>query len=297
MPTICWANAPADSCSQTRSLPSPPKPPPSAPSPHTSFTGSKTPSPACNISCPASPRPTPIQPKPTGNRPSPPHAACTASSTRWSMSSAKRRPRPNTSCHWLTSPKSSPPRCARCSTRPVSASSPAPTVGSPCPIRSPPRGPSKFISKPGTANAGGWLRPCLVGLVLLSLVQDSVAVTFPLRWRWSNPRPHGNNIVDMDYSPALSLGVQVTERGQLYTSDDLSSWLPRDSGVTNALRAVTFFGSRIVVTADSGVVLYADSVSDFKRGTLLDGSTGDWLEAVTGSTQGLVALGDNGAGS
>ncbi|PYL00830.1 MAG: hypothetical protein DME19_03800 [Verrucomicrobia bacterium] len=135
----------------------------------------------------------------------------------------------------------------------------------------------------------------LLGMVLLFPVQKSVAVTFPLRWRWSNPLPHGNNTVDMAYSATLGLGVQVTERGQLYTSDNLSTWLPRDSRVTNALRAVTFFGPRIVITGESGMVLYADSVTDFRLGTLLDGPTDDWLEAVAASSQTLVAVGDNGA--
>ena len=135
----------------------------------------------------------------------------------------------------------------------------------------------------------------LLGCLLFFPSLDSHGVNFPLRWRWSNPRPHGNNVLDMAYSPLLGLGVQVTERGQLYTSDNLSTWLPRDSGVTNALRAVTFFGPRIVITGESGVVLYADSPADFKPGTLLDGPTGDWLEAVAASPQTVVAVGDNGA--
>jgi hypothetical protein len=134
----------------------------------------------------------------------------------------------------------------------------------------------------------------LIGCLLLLPTLDSAAVNFPLRWRWSNPRPHGNNIVDMAYSPVVGLGVQVTERGQLYTSDDLSNWLPRESGVTNALRAVTFFGARIVITGEAGVVLYADSPANFRPGTL-DGPTGDWLEAVAASPQTVVAVGDNGA--
>ena len=142
---------------------------------------------------------------------------------------------------------------------------------------------------------GQWLTGLLIGFVLLVPFEKSFGISFPLRWRWSNPRPHGNNIVDMAYSPTLGLGVQVAERGQIYTSDDLDTWLPRDSGVTNALRAVAFFGPRTVITGEAGVVLYADSVDDFIPGTLLDGPTGDWLEAVAASTQTVVAVGDNGA--
>ena len=95
----------------------------------------------------------------------------------------------------------------------------------------------------------------LIGCILCLPSSDSCAVDFPLRWRWSNPRPHGNNVLDMAYSPPSGLGIQVAERGQIYTSDNLSDWIPRDSGVTNALRAVTFFGPRIVITGEAGVVL------------------------------------------
>ncbi len=120
---------------------------------------------------------------------------------------------------------------------------------------------------------------------------------YPLRWRWSNPTPHGGNVVDMAYSPGRGLGVQVAERGQIYTSADLNLWLPRESHTTNALRAVTFFGAaqRIVITGESGTVLYADDVDHFQPGMLLDGATSDWLEAVAASTNLLVAAGDNGA--
>lgn len=123
----------------------------------------------------------------------------------------------------------------------------------------------------------------------------SPAVDFPLRWRWSNPLPHGGNVVDMAYSPSLVLGVQVAERGQIYTSGDLDLWLPRDTFLTNALRAVTFFGQRIVVTGENGTVLYSDDGEHFQAGTLVDGPTTDWLEAVAASFTLLVAAGDNGA--
>jgi photosystem II stability/assembly factor-like uncharacterized protein len=128
------------------------------------------------------------------------------------------------------------------------------------------------------------------------------AVTYPLRWRWSNPAPHGNNIINMVYSPFSGRAVQVTERGQIYTSDDLSLWIPRDSGTLNSLRAVTLFNSiplginnRMVITGESGTVLYADDVDAFLPGTLLDGPTTDWLEGVATSPTLCLAVGDNGA--
>ena len=148
---------------------------------------------------------------------------------------------------------------------------------------------------------GVWNFPgvlCFVFGVLLSAAPSSATtatVNYPLRWRWCNPDPHGGNVVDMAYSPLLSLAVQVAERGQIYTSSDLDLWLPRDTFLTNALRAVTFFGQRVIITGENGVVLYADDLNQFQSGTLVDGATTDWLEAVTDSAGLLVAAGDNGA--
>ena len=133
---------------------------------------------------------------------------------------------------------------------------------------------------------------CLLSVLT---VTSGSAVDFPLRWRWSNPLPHGGHVYDMAYSPSASLAVQACERGQIFTSFDLDLWLPRDTGRTNEMRAVTFFGHRIIVTGESGLVLYADDVNEFHPGTLLDGPTSDWLEAVAVSPSLAVAVGDNGA--
>jgi len=157
-------------------------------------------------------------------------------------------------------------------------------------------GAAEAVVAPGTRSGGGarvWL-PVLIALVLASPL-GARAVNFPLRWRWSNPLPNGANLVDMACSTSPWLSVQVAERGQIFTSDDLELWLPRDTFLTNALEAVTFFGPRIVVTGENGLVLYADDVEHFQAGTLLDGPTTDWLEAVTASPRLVVAVGDNGA--
>ncbi len=116
------------------------------------------------------------------------------------------------------------------------------------------------------------------------------AAPLPAHWRWSNPTPHGGNIFDMTYG--LGLTVEVAERGQIYTSDDLLLWEPRESNTTNSLRAVTFFGERLVITGEKGTVLWADSLDEFH---LLNLNTVDWLEGVTSSTNLLMAVGDNGA--
>jgi len=141
-------------------------------------------------------------------------------------------------------------------------------------------------------------RTVWLGLLLLLLATASgQGVDYPLRWHWSNPRPHGGNVVDMAYFAQLGLAVQVAELGQIFASADLNFWTPRSSGTTNDLRAVTLLASlrRIVITGANGTVLYADDPSQFSPGTLTSGPTSDWLESVTASPFLVVAVGDNGA--
>jgi hypothetical protein len=127
-------------------------------------------------------------------------------------------------------------------------------------------------------------------VLLLAAALDVSAAQLPARWRWSNPTPHGGSIFDMAYG--FGLTVAVTERGQIFTSEDLNFWQPRDSGVTNSLRGVTFFNGRLIITGERGIVLYADSLENFRR---IDLGTPDWLEAVAASSDLLVAVGDRGA--
>lgn len=135
----------------------------------------------------------------------------------------------------------------------------------------------------------------LAGCALLVPGFAARAAEGSLRWRWSNPRPHGGNVVDMAYSAVLGQAVQVAELGQIYSTADFSVWIPRESGTTNDLRAVTFMGSRLLITGQNGAVLYADNLDDFKPGTLSTGPTVDWLEGVAASLTLAVAVGDNGA--
>lgn len=150
-------------------------------------------------------------------------------------------------------------------------------------------------NRPAWANRlhSGWLG----GFVLFIALAESAAAPAPLRWRWSNPRPHGGNIVDMAFSTSLNLAVQVAERGQIFTSTDLGFWIPRDTGTSNDLRAVCFFGQRILVTGENGRVLWAMATTpdDWRFGTTTPASTTDWLEAVAASPLTAVAVGDNGA--
>src|SRR5262245_37970664 len=122
-----------------------------------------------------------------------------------------------------------------------------------------------------TALTGGMARVFL----LLVLTFPTSGVDYPLRWRWSNPRPHGGNVVDMAYFASIGLAIQVAELGQIYSSVDLNFWMPRPSGTTNDLRAVALFpfSRRILITGANGTVLYADDVSEFRAGTLTSGAT------------------------
>lgn len=132
---------------------------------------------------------------------------------------------------------------------------------------------------------------CRAALMLAFLAVSQVfAAQLPTRWRWSNPSPHGGNIFDMAYGVGLT--VAVAERGQIFTSEDLLFWEPRDSGVTNSLRAVTFFRNRLIITGERGIVLHADSLQSFNT---LDLGTSDWLEGVAASDDLIVSVGDRGA--
>jgi hypothetical protein len=123
----------------------------------------------------------------------------------------------------------------------------------------------------------------------------AVALTLPcsgqkLAWSWSNPQPHGNDIVDMAWNGTL--GVQVCDRGQVYTSRNLIDWFPQNSNLTNDLQVVTFFGRRIILTGASGAVAYSDDGVNFTAGSL---NTTNWIVDVTASSNLVVAVGDNGA--
>lgn len=140
-----------------------------------------------------------------------------------------------------------------------------------------------------SATRGGFALAVFL-TVMAGLAPGGFSQTLPQTWRWSNPGPHGGNVFDMAYG--LGVTIQVCERGQIYTSDDLVSWTPRASGTTKSLRAVTFLGQRVIITGEAGTVLYADSLEDFER---VDLSTTDWLEGVAASDSKVVAVGDNAA--
>jgi hypothetical protein len=124
----------------------------------------------------------------------------------------------------------------------------------------------------------------------LSITPSPLAAASPLNWRWSNPSPHGNNIVDMISTNGIVL--QVCERGRIYASSDLQTWIPKESRTTSALRSVCFFNNQFLISGADGTVVTGGTNLDF---TPISLGTVDWLEGITASPNLAVAVGDNGA--
>lgn len=112
------------------------------------------------------------------------------------------------------------------------------------------------------------------------------------RWRWSNPLPHGNNVLDLFVSTNLSL--QVGDAGSLYIQRVGGRWAPAYTGVQNYLRSVTLFGDRIIATGEDGCIIWSDDGESFQSAELTPSNTLDWFEGVTASPQRAVAVGDYG---
>lgn len=109
-------------------------------------------------------------------------------------------------------------------------------------------------------------------------------------WRFSNPRPHGNNVLDMLFLNDVTW--QIGERGSIYTSTDFDLWTPHESGTRNSLRSITTFRNAVFISGQEGLIL---SGIDPSRMTLRNLGTEDWLEGIAASTNSIVAVGDNGA--
>lgn len=109
-------------------------------------------------------------------------------------------------------------------------------------------------------------------------------------WHFSNPTPHGNNILEMAFHSGLYW--QIGDRGQLYTSDDLDTWTAHNTGVTLSLRSLAFFRDKIFVSTEAGGILSGTTADAL---ALTDLQSGNWLEGIAASTNTVVAVGDNGA--
>jgi hypothetical protein len=109
-------------------------------------------------------------------------------------------------------------------------------------------------------------------------------------WRFANPRPHGNNVLDMLYADGVVW--QIGERGSIYTSINLDVWIPHESGTRKSLRSITAFGTNYFISGEEGLVLSGPRPSEL---ILRELGTSDWLEGITASSNAVVAVGDNGA--
>ncbi|MCI0539574.1 MAG: hypothetical protein L0Z50_30560 [Verrucomicrobiales bacterium] len=117
-----------------------------------------------------------------------------------------------------------------------------------------------------------------------------LALNLAPSWRWSNPWPHGNNIVDMIETNGVV--IQVCDRGQIYSSVDLTNWVTRPSHTSKALRSICFFKDQFVISGENGTIVTGNSALEFQTNSL---GTADWLEGITASPSLVVAVGDNGA--
>ena len=135
-------------------------------------------------------------------------------------------------------------------------------------------------------------RLALLALALFLPVLTLCAEVRPERWRWSNPLPHGNNVLDM--LVVADLAVQVGDGGTIYVQRTDERWAPAVSGVTNYLRGVALMGERLIAVGESGCILWSEDGSYFQRAQLTP-ATADWFEGVTASAQRAIAVGDNGS--
>lgn len=150
----------------------------------------------------------------------------------------------------------------------------------------PPRIPRPVPTAAGPSQWTGW-----VWSLALVLAARTAAGGEPV-WRWSNPRPHGNNIYDLAWRDGAYW--QVGDRGRIYVSTNRLTWTVVPSGTTRALRGIAFFGEQVVICGEAGTLLRGTWTSGFQPARL-DPSTTDWLEGVAASPDTLVAVGDNAA--
>lgn len=132
---------------------------------------------------------------------------------------------------------------------------------------------------------------CAAFFVMFTIMASATDVR-PERWRWSNPLPHGNNVLDMLVT--TDLAVQVGDGGTIHVQRTDERWAPAVSGVTNYLRSVALMGERFIVTGENGCILWSDDGNYFQRAQLSP-ATSDWFEGVTASAQRAIAVGDNGS--
>jgi hypothetical protein len=132
----------------------------------------------------------------------------------------------------------------------------------------------------------------LVVAVVCLTIATTAAEVRPERWRWSNPLPHGNNVLDM--LVASDVTVQVGDAGTVYVQGLDERWAPAITGVTNYLRGTALMGERFLVVGENGCILWSDDGNHFQPAQVSPPTT-NWFEGVAASAQRAMAVGDNGA--
>lgn len=127
-----------------------------------------------------------------------------------------------------------------------------------------------------------------VGLLSIGLQAQSLE---SLNWRWSHPKPHGNNILDM--AQGNDHYIQVAERGQAFKSQDLELWTRIPSPTSLDFRGACFLNNRLIITAETGGVFFSNNLTTIVQGTL-DQDTDAWLEGVAANSDIAIAVGDEG---
>jgi len=137
-----------------------------------------------------------------------------------------------------------------------------------------------------------WVPFLILQALIMAFASTASAEVHSERWRWSNPLPHGNNVLDM--LVVGDLAVQVGDGGTIYVQRTDERWAPAVTGVTNYLRSVALFGKRLIVSGENGCILWSDDGATFQRAEITPSTTA-WFEGVAASGQRAVAVGDNGS--
>jgi len=154
----------------------------------------------------------------------------------------------------------------------------------------------KPVLQPQRISSGFRMRhlifPALLLICLAGLSSIANAEVRSERWRWSNPLPHGNNVMDMLVTPDFT--VQVGDAGTLYVQRSDGRWAPATTGVQNYLRSTALLNGRIIATGENGCILWSDDGIDFQPAQLTP-NTLNWFEGAAASSSRAVAVGDYGA--
>lgn len=152
---------------------------------------------------------------------------------------------------------------------------------------------SQPVPRPRHFGIGTVLNPALPPRLLIAflsclLLAPSIAQSHLPSWRWANPLPHGNTVFDLH--PFGSSLLQLCEKGRIYASTDLTNWTTYTTPVSTALRSALTFKNNLLVSGETGTVLFGPSPQSLIPYNL---PTTNWIEGLAASSSLAVAVGDN----